>query len=478
MGKAKKGGKKGGAATAADAGDEAAAVARAIKVERAKELKERLLSEQQLFNEFQQQREKINYFWIVEKKNLEDKKAELRNKAREQQDLEERHAVETKVYKQRIKHLLYEQQNELTGLKADCNHSLKLDEDAHRGSEAHLKQDRRTLKVSLKEVELSHEDFVKSLKQEQDRTITALRADFERRAKELQLTHERRARVLREQLEANRKSEVQRIEQRKDAHIDELLKTHERAFAEIKNYYNDITHNNLDLIKSLKEEVAEMKKKEAADEKLMSEIAQENKRMSEPLKTALQDVERLRTELAEYKTVHARLQAVKAELATVEDRLKQLQWEHEVLGQRYEILAAERAELLDKLHVSVYDVQQKTGFKNLLLEKKVSLLNQEIDKTEGYLTEILHQFNLDPATLGRVQGKVDDVIEAKNRAIHDLAQQIAQATQQHNTMVQAYQDKLAEYGIPVEELGFQPHALSVPAFAPRQPEAELRMAHK
>jgi hypothetical protein len=29
--------------------------------------------------------EKINYFWIVEKKTLEDKKAELRNKERELQ---------------------------------------------------------------------------------------------------------------------------------------------------------------------------------------------------------------------------------------------------------------------------------------------------------------------------------------------------------------------------------------------------------
>jgi len=39
------------------------------------------------FNEFQQQREKLNYFWIVEKKKLEDKRAELRNKDRELQDL-------------------------------------------------------------------------------------------------------------------------------------------------------------------------------------------------------------------------------------------------------------------------------------------------------------------------------------------------------------------------------------------------------
>lgn len=36
----------------------------------------------------------LNYFWIVEKKNLEDKRAELRNKERELQDIEEKHQVQ------------------------------------------------------------------------------------------------------------------------------------------------------------------------------------------------------------------------------------------------------------------------------------------------------------------------------------------------------------------------------------------------
>ena len=37
---------------------------------------------------------------------------------------------------------------------------------------------------------------------------------------------------------------------------DNCARRHEKAFTEIKNYYNDITHNNLDLIKSLKEEAS------------------------------------------------------------------------------------------------------------------------------------------------------------------------------------------------------------------------------
>ena len=53
--------------------------------------------------------------------------------------------------------------------------------------------------------------------------------------------------------------------------ITTLIKD-EKAFAEIKNYYNDITHNNLDLIKSLKEEVADVRRREIQDEKAMETV--------------------------------------------------------------------------------------------------------------------------------------------------------------------------------------------------------------
>jgi len=37
--------------------------------------------------------------------------------------------------------------------------------------------------------------------------------------------------------------------------IAALVASHEKAFGDIKTYYNEITHSNLDLIKTLKDEV-------------------------------------------------------------------------------------------------------------------------------------------------------------------------------------------------------------------------------
>ena len=49
-------------------------------------------------NYFQLERDKVNTFWEITKRQLDETKAELRNKDREMEDMEERHQVEIKVY--------------------------------------------------------------------------------------------------------------------------------------------------------------------------------------------------------------------------------------------------------------------------------------------------------------------------------------------------------------------------------------------
>lgn len=52
---------------------------------------------------------------------------------------------------------------------------------------------------------------------------------------------------LKNQLNTKQEMEISEIEERKNAHITEFTKQHEKAFNEIKNYYIDITLNNLAL---------------------------------------------------------------------------------------------------------------------------------------------------------------------------------------------------------------------------------------
>jgi growth arrest-specific protein 8 len=151
-----------------------------------------------------------------------------------------------------VKHLLYEYQNNVAHLQADSERALQLEQEEHLSREQQLKKDKRVLKLELKEFELSHEDIINNLKQKHDQEITNMRNDFERQAKELHAKYERKMKVIRDDLDLKRKNEIHEIEERKNGQINALMKNHDKAFTEIKNYYNDITLNNLALINSLK----------------------------------------------------------------------------------------------------------------------------------------------------------------------------------------------------------------------------------
>ncbi|PAA78994.1 hypothetical protein BOX15_Mlig031513g3, partial [Macrostomum lignano] len=419
-------------------------------------IRDELQREREERNYFQLERDKINTFWEITKRQLEEKKAELRNKDREMEDAEERHQLEIKVYKQKVKHLLYEHQNNISELKAENTVQLKLAQDEHRDEESELKKDKRRLKVDLKEHELANQQSVKELKRHYEAHLTEVRNDFERQAQEIEQKYEKKMRQLRDEMDLRRKTEIHEVEERKNDQINTLMKNHEKAFSDIKNYYNDITLNNLALINTLKEKIDEMKAKEDRLEKQMAEVMAENRRLSEPLRQAQDENAELKRTLANYEKDKQSLKNAKARIKMMEAERKKLEWEHEVLDQRFEKLQEERDELYRKFEKAIHEVQQKSGLKNILLERKLGTLADTLEKKDAQLNEVLSASNLDPTALTVVTRKLEDVLDSKNSAIKDLQYELARVCKAHNDLLKTYEAKLRQYGIPVEELGFKP----------------------
>jgi hypothetical protein len=407
------------------------------------------------FNEFQQQREKLNYFWIVEKKKLDDQRAALRNKTRELQDLEEKHQVEIKMHKQRLKHLLHEHQDDLGHKKYNTEVANKVAQEDNAELESIIKDEKRLQTQAVREVEVNHEEYIRALKRAQDEAITNLRHEFERVSNETQKSYDSRMKVTREKLDAKRQAEIKRIEDAKSARITELLDEHQRAFADIKNYYNDITHNNLDLIKSLKEEVKELERDEKKSMARLQEKMVENRRLSAPLKKMQEDVLRLRSELGDYNEEKKEMRRVKAALLVVEGHESTLEWERETLLQRYSELVKERDQLKESFMTSMFDVKQKSGFKGLLLEKKLSAMARVQQEREAQLDEVLAKANVDASLLGNVKASSGDVIAAKNREARSLQTEVSRLQALHAQLQRSVEQKLKEYGMTVAELGFE-----------------------
>lgn len=58
--------------------------------------------------------------------------------------------------------------------------------------------------------------------------------------------------------------------------------------------------------------------------------------------------------------------------------------------------------------------------------------------------------------LGAIATSFEEVESSKNDLITELQSQLQQIRKTHSYMVKAYEGKLSEFVIPVEELGFDP----------------------
>ncbi|BBN15820.1 dynein regulatory complex subunit 4 [Marchantia polymorpha subsp. ruderalis] len=414
------------------------------------------LKEQSERNVMQLERDKIHAFWDIKKEEYEKLQAQLKIKDRYAEELEEKHQGEIKVYNQKMKHLLYEQQHTVTTIKTDNQQALKLQAEQGLQREAELMSDKRDLKEQLKEMELSYEELIRQFRLERAKEITKMRQEFEIQQKEVEDKCEKKIKMLREELELRRKHEIHEIEERKNKHINELIKKHEKAFTEIKCYYNDITKNNLDLIKTLKEDVTDMKKKEALNEKLMHEIAQENKRLTEPLQKALKEVETLRKSVQNYEKDKALLHQRTKQFNDRTKELKALEWEYQALQERVNNAEAERDDVVKKFESSIYEVQQKCGLKNMLLEKKVQVLSTTLEKKETQLNYLAADSGKDAAQIDEAKKGVENLLDSKNQQIKSLRYDIGKMKRIHHDVIRSFELKLSEMGIPLEDMGL-PH---------------------
>lgn len=410
--------------------------------------------EERLYNQHLQEREKINYFWIVEKKTCSEKHAELRNKQRMLEDLQERQEIELKMFTQRLKHLRYSHLSELVDQQTDNESVLRLLENQHRSAEAEKEKDARGLKVQMKEVEVAHDALLRSLDLEQDRKIRELRIEFDLNAGELQNKYNQRMKNLREDMERQRKTQIQKIEDAKNDHVKKTIEKNNNALKDIKVYYGDITSSNLDLIKRLKEELEETKKKENADKKQLSDLRRKNEELRAPLQKATQDVETLQGESKTYEDVKRTLDKLKQSIREKENALDDTEFQREIRNQQLQHVQGERDELNKRLSRIVYEIHQKSGLKELLLHKKLDALEDASEIAGVQLLEMLSAGGL--STEGMDSEKLDAVISNKNNLIAEYHSHLRQISTSHQQVIGSYETILQKYGTSPAELGFLP----------------------
>lgn len=366
--------------------------------------------------------------------------------------LEDNHRVELRVYQQKVKHLEYEHRNNIKNIITEGTNLLETEQSNHEERERELLRVKEQLKFEQMELELVNASKVAEVRQQHDKQLVKLRQQFEDSMNELTTRCDTRLHILENDLELRRKVEIHEVEERKNQHINDLIKNHKKAFSQMKSYYNEITSSNLKLIKSLQNQVEELKDRANQNKKLLYEYILENQKLSEPLMKVKNEINDLQTLLKErtkdqmaLKNANSRLTSITKGSSIVRSKLKSLEEE-------YSSMERERDALYTGFEESIQRVKTQTEFQNQALEQRLIAAESNVEKAALQVEEIIRAANLDGNEVARMMSSLNQTLAAKDEVLRDLKFQVVKLQKGYNDSLEAYLSKLKELGIPVEEL--------------------------
>ena len=181
-----------------------------------------------------------------------------------------------------------------------------------------------------------------------------------------------------------------------------------------------------------------------------------NKQVVEPLQKASEEVKKLSEKKKKHDSIMEKLKECQSQIMEHDAVLKDIEWQYEVRLQQFQYLQREKKELFDEFHQTVYEIHQKTGLRNLVLEKKLETIQESLETKDAQINQLLAAAKIDPKTLGIIKSTLEEVENLKNEAIKEIQAELKKIREAHSNMVKTYEGKLSEFGIPVEELGFDP----------------------
>ena len=92
----------------------------------------------------------------------------------------------------------------------------------------------------------------------------------------------------------------------------------------------------------------------------------------------------------------------------------------------------------------------------MILEKKHETIQESLETKDAQINQITSAARIDPQALGIIINTLEEVERIKNETIREIQTELKKIREAHSNMVKTYEGKLSEFGIPVEELGFDP----------------------
>jgi len=403
-------------------------------------------------NYVQLERDSIQQFFDITHRDCVELELSVSGQEREMEMLEDNHRVELRVYQQKVKHLEYEHRNNIKNIVREGTSLLEAEQKDHEIRERELLRTKEQLKFEQMEQELVNSSKVGEIRQQSDRQLLKLRQQFDDGLTELTNRCETRLRQLEVNLELRRRVEVHEVEERKNRHINDLVKNHKKAFGQMKAYYNDITGGNLQVIKDLQKKIAELKERAINNKRMLLDYVQENKKLSEPLAMVTAEIAELQALLRERTKDQMALRNAHSRLAAIGKNSTDMRRGQEVLEEEYAKVERERDQLYNSFEDSIERVQQQSEFHNQALGQRLRAAESSAEKAGLQVEEIIRAANLDSGEMTRVMETLNQMLAAKDEALRNVRFLVVKLQKTYNDSLETFTAKLKDLGVPESEI--------------------------
>ena len=380
-------------------------------------------------------------------------------KDREIEAMEEHHRVEVRVYQQKMKHLEHEHGNGLEEARAERAAHLAREASASGERRRRLQGEKRGGRAALRAAVTGNGREIELAQQNIEKNVRKVREGLDERLNALRGHCEARLERLRSDLALRRKVDVHEVEERKNRHIHELARNHEAAFRQMKQYYNRITRDNLELIQALRGQAAELKGRAEASRGEMRAKAQESRDLRRPLELRLGKVRELEAQLRDRRKDAFTLRNARARSRKLQEQLAALEGRHEARRANLQRVEAERDSLHSGFEDAIREVQRRSAARSTALERSIARADGDLSRTKAQVAQVVEAGALDAEEVARLTTGIGDLLEARSSTVRDLRYQVTRAAKRYNDTLRTLAARMARAGVPagaLEAMGIGP----------------------
>jgi len=400
----------------------------------------------------QQQVTQLEKLLGIERDEEASYKQAIRDRVRKKDELKDNQANHLRLYREKFRHLLQENGGNLTTRNIEVENLTKQLTAEQSKAEGNLQKELRALLVLQKEQSQAHFEMRFSLRREQEKKITELREEFMKKIDYLRNNYREQSREVAKSNEVKNHDSCLHLEKEKDLQIGRKIQQHETAFQDIRHYFNDITHANLDQVKTLKGEVSETRKVERAKEQKLMDVVSVYRQRAGPLKKYSEEIESLKIQ-EEYHIKNEReCTRTRKAIKQREVRVKELEWEAALLKEKILEINNENTKLDEQVQSQVQRIQQKEGLKTILLNEELQYEQQKLENMSITLAELMRRSGIsNDATNG-----FDELVKAKDADLARLYDTLAETEEKYYSSLAFYENVLKMSNIRMDEIGFVP----------------------